>query len=341
MFIITGAAGMIGSALLWELNNRGIDEIIVVDQLGTSDQWKNLVKRQFLGFVDKDVFLEHVNRNAVEDLIIGEFGRGAVRARLEGIAHLGACSSTTERDADYLIRNNLNYSKALATYAMKKGVRFVNASSAATYGDGEAGFDDDRDRLDELRPLNMYGYSKHLFDVWAQRTGAFAHLASIKFFNVFGPNEYHKEDMRSLVNKAVPQILEGGRLKLFRSYREDFPDGGQKRDFVYVKDCARVLADLLLEARGVNGLFNLGSGQARSWNDLAAAVFAAMDRPVAIDYIEMPEILRGKYQYFTEAPMDRLRSALERCGSSFQPTSLEDAVSDYVRSHLLQDDPYL
>lgn len=341
MYVITGAAGMIGSALLWDLNNRGIDDILIVDDLGTSDQWKNLVKRRFITYMHKDAFLDRLMDGTLFDKLQGDIGPRHKGPALEGIVHMGACSTTTEQDAGYLMRNNVDYSKTLATYALKNGIRFINASSAATYGDGSVGFQDDEAGLDRLRPLNAYGYSKHLFDTWAVKTGAMRDLASIKFFNVYGPNEYHKGDMRSLVNKAIPQIQETGKLRLFRSYHPDFADGGQKRDFIYVKDCVRLLADLLLLAPKVNGLFNLGSGTARSWNDLARAVFSAMKLPCDIDYIDMPEILRGKYQYFTEAPMGKLTQALKEAGLTLPFTTLEEGVDDYVRGYLLGPDPYL
>jgi len=252
---------------------------------------------------------------------------------VEGVVHLGACSSPTETDAEYLRRNNFAYSRAVARFALERGARLVVASSAATYGDGAVGFDDDIEALDTLKPLNMYGYSKHLFDLWARREGLFSKLASLKFFNVFGPNEYHKGEMRSVVCKAFKQIRETGRLKLFKSYKPDVPDGGQQRDFLYVKDAVEVMA-WLLEHPDVGGLYNVGAGVARTWNDLAAAVFAAMERKPAIDYVDMPETLRGKYQYFTEAKMDRLGAA----GYDRPFASLEDGVADYVRHYLATSD---
>jgi len=255
---------------------------------------------------------------------------------IEAIVHLGACSSTTETDAEYLMRNNFDYARAVARFALAQGARFVVASSAATYGDGSVGFDDDPAGLDALKPLNMYGYSKHLFDLWARREGLLGELASLKFFNVYGPNEYHKGDMRSVVCKAFKQIRETGRLKLFKSYRPEYPDGGQQRDFLYVKDAVAVML-WLLDHPEVNGIFNVGAGVARTWNDLAAAVFAAMDREPAVDYVDMPETLRGKYQYFTEAKMARLRGA--GYGTPF--FSLEDGVADYVRQYLAATDRYL
>ncbi|MFP4040891.1 MAG: ADP-glyceromanno-heptose 6-epimerase [Desulfosudaceae bacterium] len=322
MFIVTGGAGFIGSAVIWEMNQAGIDDILVVDNLGKSDKWKNLVNRLYLDYIHKTEFLEKLLQGDFDDI--------------EAIVHLGACSSTTEPDADYLMENNFHYSKSLAQYALLRDIRFVNASSAATYGDGTAGFSDDTVRLSQLVPLNMYGYSKHLFDLWALRTGALEQLISLKFFNVFGPNEYHKEDMCSVIYKAFFQIRQTGRLRLFKSYRREYEDGGQKRDFVYVKDCARIIA-WLLDNPAVNGLFNVGTGRARTWNDLAAAVFSAMDKPVDIEYIEMPEKLRDRYQYFTEAS----RGKLQATGCPVEMTTLEEAADDYINNYLRQDDPYL
>jgi ADP-L-glycero-D-manno-heptose 6-epimerase len=326
---------MIGSALLWELNRRGIDDILVVDNLGSSEKWKNLVHAGYLAYMQRDEFLRQVRQDSLDAAMELEFAGSGVKGKIQGLVHLGACSSTTERDADFLMRNNLEYSKTLCDFALTRGIRYIQASSAATYGDGSQGFDDDARALEKLSPLNMYGYSKHLFDLWARRTGRLPHLASVKFFNVYGPNEYHKGDMRSVAHKAFYQIKESGRVGLFRSYHPEYADGGQLRDFVYVKDCASALADLLLKPE-INGIFNMGTGRARSWNDLARAVFAAMRLEPVIEYIEMPEALRGKYQYYTEARMERLSGSLE-----LNMRSLEDGVADYVQNYLLKDDPYL
>lgn len=327
MFIVTGGAGFIGSAMLWKLNSLGIDEIIVVDNLGCSEKWKNLVNRRYVAYLQRDAFLQQI---ASDNLPGG----------IEAIIHMGACSSTTERDADFLMRNNLEYSKMLCLYAEQKNIRFINASSAATYGDGEQGFDDDPAGLYQLKPLNMYGYSKHLFDLWAYRRMIMGlglnQLASIKFFNVYGPNEYHKQDMRSVVNKAFYAIREKGAMQLFRSANPDYPDGGQMRDFVYVKDCVDIIWWLVSHPE-VNGIFNLGTGQARTWNDLVSAVFKAMDLPVNIEYVDMPQELQGKYQYYTQASMQRLRQA----GYTKPMYSLEEGVDDYVRNYLLHKDQTL
>ncbi len=322
MYIVTGGAGFIGSAVVWQLNRAGIDDILIVDSLGTSEKWKNLVNRRYLAYIYKSVF--------PEKLFKGDFDK------VEAIVHMGACSATSETNADYLMENNFHYSRQLANYALSHNIRFINASSAATYGDGSHGFSDDQEGLSELAPLNMYGYSKHLFDLWAKRTGGLNNLASLKFFNVFGPNEYHKGEMCSVVYKSFLQVKATGRIRLFKSYRQEYGPGDQMRDFVYVKDCARIVA-WLLENPAVNGLYNVGTGRARTWNELSAAVFAAMGRPADIVYIDMPDNLRQSYQYFTEAAMHKLRAA----GCPLEMTSLEAAVEDYIVNYLQQADPYL
>jgi len=323
MIVVTGGSGFIGSAVVWKLNLEGVDDIVIVDSLETSAKWKNLVKRKFVDYLDRDDFL---------DLVLDD----KVPFDVEAIVHMGACSSTTERDADYLMENNYRYTAQLAQWAVEKNIRFIYASSAATYGDGSKGFSDDNGVSAELRPINMYGYSKQLFDLWALRNGLEKKITGIKFFNVFGPNEYHKEDMRSVIHKSFGQIREAGRVKLFKSHRPDFRDGEQKRDFVYVKDCAEVIW-WLLENREVTGIFNLGTGHARTWNNLTRAVFAAMGVEPKIEYIEMPESIRQQYQYFTEAKMDKLLSI----GCPVQFSLLEDAVSDYVINYLEKDEKHL
>ncbi len=323
MYIVTGGAGMIGSAVVWELNRQGEENILIVDNLASTEKWKNLTPLRFHDYIHRDAFIENVRE--------GRWLEG-----VKGIVHLGACSSTTERDADFLMSNNFHYSRDLCWAALRAKARFVNASSAATYGDGSLGFSDSLELTPRLRPLNMYGFSKQLMDMWLLREGAIDDVASLKFFNVYGPNEYHKGDMKSVVCKAVPQIRESGALRLFKSDRPDYEDGGQKRDFVYVKDCAALVVWLLMHPE-VNGLFNVGTGKARSWNDLARAVFAALDRPVNIEYVDMPPALKGKYQYFTEADMGWLK----RKGCPFEFRSLEEGVEDYVRGYLAGDDLYL
>jgi ADP-L-glycero-D-manno-heptose 6-epimerase len=327
MYIVTGGAGFIGSAMIWKLNTLGVEDILVVDNLGLSEKWKNLVNRTFSTYMHRDAFLDAVRDDSLERLAPG---------KVEAVIHMGACSSTTERDADFLMRNNLEYSKTLCLFAMRKNARFINASSAATYGDGSLGFDDDKERLATLRPLNMYGYSKHLFDLWALRNGHMESMASLKFFNVYGPNEQHKGDMRSVANKAFHQIRAEGRMNLFRSTDPAYADGGQKRDFVYIKDCADIMA-WLLEHPQVNGVFNVGTGAARTWNDLLRAVFAAMGREPDIRYVDMPPHLIGKYQNYTEARMERLRAV----GYNAPMRSLEQGVADYVQGYLMGSDPCL
>ncbi len=338
MYIVTGGAGFIGSAMVWELNRRGVEDVLVVDRLGCTEKWKNLIGLKYAGYMHCDDFLGAVRDGSLDERLAlnNPLGRSLP---IRGIVHMGACSSTTERDADFLMRNNLEYSKTLANFALERGIRFVNASSAATYGDGAQGFDDDEDRLDELKPLNMYGYSKHLFDLWARRTGRLKHMASLKFFNVYGPNEYHKGEMRSVAHKGFGVIGETGGMRLFRSNDHKYSDGGQMRDFVYVKDCTAVMW-WLLGHPAVSGVFNLGTGRARSWNELAAALFKAMGRPENIEYIDMPETLRGKYQNFTQANMDKLKRS--GCvGGDVPLHSLEEGVADYIRNYLSASDPYL
>ena len=315
LYLVTGGAGFIGSNLIAALNERGQRNILVVDDLGTDEKWRNLVGLEFTDYWDKDDF-----RFAVRNDALGE---------IDAVFHLGACSSTTERNASYLADNNYRFSRELCEWCAVHDVRFIYASSAATYGDGSAGYADDCERLAALRPLNMYGYSKHMFDLWADHHGAFDRIAGLKYFNVYGPNEAHKGDQRSMVHKAWGQIRENGRVRLFKSHRPDFADGEQLRDFVYVKDA--VSATLFFyDHRDVSGLFNCGTGQARSWNDLARAVFAAMGREPQIEYIDMPEALRGKYQYRTEAEMTKLQGV--GCSEPF--TTLENGIKDYVQNYL-------
>ncbi len=317
MIVITGGAGFIGSALIWALNQRHESDILVVDHLGKGEKWRNLRGLAFADYLEKEDFRERVEREGpLPDM--------------ECIFHLGACSDTMETDCSYLVDNNFAYTKILATYALARGIRFIYASSAATYGDGAQGFSDREEALGELAPLNMYGYSKHLFDLWAQRQGLLDRLVGLKYFNVFGPNEYHKGAMKSFVVKGFEQIMETGVLRLFHSHRDDYTHGEQRRDFVYVKDVAAMTL-FFLDHPDVAGIFNVGSGRARSWNDLARSIFHAMGRPVAIEYVDMPEALREKYQYHTQADMAKLR----KVGYSSGVMSLEDAVGEYVREYLI------
>ena len=323
MYIVTGGAGFIGSAMLWRLNQAGITDIMVVDNLGSTEKWKNLVNRRYARYVHRDSFLEMLRGDTLG-------------CSVDAVLHMGACSSTTEKNADFLMANNTAYTTELCRFALNHGARFINASSASTYGDGSHGFADCAEVTRRLKPLNMYGYSKHLFDLWLLDNKLDCNVASLKFFNVYGPNEYHKDDMRSVACKAFHEIRGTGRLRLFKSTTPDYADGGQKRDFIYVKDCVELMF-WLLQHPNVNGIFNVGTGKAQSWNDLAKAVFAALGKEPRIDYVDMPETLKGKYQNFTQADMGWLRE--KNCPVRFTP--LEQGIADYVGNYLSQDDPYL
>lgn len=313
--IVTGGAGFIGSNLVAALNARGIDNILVVDRLGTSDKWKNLVGLRFEDLIDKDEFRTSLH--------LGKLPRPAT------VFHMGACSATTETDASYLADNNYRVTRELLEWSLAEGIRFVYASSAATYGDGSLGYSDEDAVTPTLAPLNMYGFSKHMLDLWALRHGYLDQVVGLKFFNVYGPREDHKGDMRSVVHKAYGQIVDEGVVRLFRSHRPDYRDGEQLRDFVYVRDAVEVCL-YFADHPDRNGLFNVGTGTCRTWNDLAHAVFAAVGRDPRIEYIDMPDHLRAKYQYRTQADSAKLTAA----GYDRPFTSLEDGVKDYVETWL-------
>jgi ADP-L-glycero-D-manno-heptose 6-epimerase len=315
-YIVTGASGLIGSAAVWALNKAGEHDILAVDHLGTSEKWKNLRALRFTDYMERDTFMEYLLQGDILDGV-------------QGIIHMSACSSTTETDATYLVHNNFEYTKTLAELAAAKGIRFIYASSAATYGDGEQGYKDDESQIEKLRPLNMYGYSKQMFDLWAKKNGLLKEITGVKFTNVYGPNELHKGGMRSMVCRSFEQIRDNGCVNLFKSYHPDYADGEQKRDFLYVKDAVDMVL-FLLERKNLTGLYNIGSGKAETWNQLASAAFAAMGREVKINYIEMPEHLKGKYQYYTCADMVKMRAA----GYTKEPTSLEDAIKDDIQVYL-------
>lgn len=328
MLIVTGGAGFIGSNLVAALEGRGLGPIVVCDRLGDGDKWKNIAKRALWDLIPPDALPAYLDRHAGE---------------IEAIFHLGAISATTERDADAIVANNFRLSLDIWDWCLRSDTRLIYASSAATYGDGAAGFDDDPSAvaLAALRPLNPYGWSKHLFDrriLGAVDAGGRRprQWAGLKFFNVYGPNEYHKGDMMSVPAKLWPRVQAGEPARLFASDRPDYADGGQMRDFVWVGDCVDVMI-WLYEHPQVSGLFNLGTGKARNWNDLATALYTAAGRPPHIEYMPMPDHLKGKYQYFTEARMDRLRAA----GYDRPFTTLEEGIGRYVQGYLATPDPYV
>ena len=318
--LVTGGAGLIGSALVWGLNRHGIDDIVVVDRLGTDDRWRNLVALRFADYLEAEALLPSLESGAL--------------GRFDLVLHLGANSNTMERDVSSLIHNNFEYTKRLALWAVAHETRFVYASSAATYGDlaDDVEASNDLAVLRQLRPLNAYGYSKHLFDLYAAQAGLLDRVIGLKYFNVFGPNEAHKGEMRSLVHKAHQQILDTGRVKLFKSHRPEFTDGGQRRDFLYVKDAVAMTLHLAT-ASGVAGLYNVGSGVAQTWLELVGAIFAAMDRPPEVEFIDMPAAIRDKYQYHTRASIAGLR----RSGYTVEVTPLTESVRDYVQRYLQPD----
>ncbi len=318
--LVTGGDGFIGSAIIWALNERGRDDIIVSGVLGKTEKWKNLVPLAFQDYLEADSLLQVLDSPRMADVTL--------------VLHLGACSDTTEKDCHYLIENNYEYTRRLAEWAITTGRRFIYASSAATYGDGSAGMRDGSEGLDRLRPLNMYGYSKHLFDLHAQRRGWLDRIVGLKYFNIFGPNEAHKGNMRSVVNKAFDQIRQTGRVQLFKSAHPDYRDGEQKRDFLYVKDAVEATLHLAFTP-AASGLFNVGSGRASTWIELVTPIFQELSLPVGIDFIDLPESLREKYQYYTCADISRLRGTGWR-GPQF---SLEHAVRDYVGQYLIPGFP--
>jgi ADP-L-glycero-D-manno-heptose 6-epimerase len=321
MIVITGASGFIGSALVWKLNESGTDDLVLSGRLGDGRKWENLRGKSFRDWIDKDQLYEWLGENG---------------DTVETIVHLGACTDTTEEDADYVMETNYEYSKRLWEISCEYDIEFVYASSGATYGTGSHGFSDDVSETTDLKPLNPYGWSKHRFDRWAlQRDETPPQWAGLKFFNVYGPNEYHKGEMSSVIYKAFNQATDRGTIELFKSHRDDYEHGQQKRDFIYVKDITRVLAFFV--DSDVTGIYNVGTGTARSFDALAEAVIESVPENASVEYIDMPAYLRDQYQYFTEANIDKLRSA----GYSNEFYTLEEGITDYVENHLLTDAPHL
>ena len=311
---------MIGSGLVRHLNDLGKTDLLLVDDLKRGDKWKNLLGKQFLDLISKHTLLDWLTKNG---------------SQVDAIVHLGACSDTVESDGDYLLENNFRYTIRLAEWALNRGKRFIYASSAATYGDGTLGFLDDEGGLDALRPLNMYGFSKHLVDLWMQRQKVLDRVVGLKYFNVFGPNEYHKGRMASLVLKMMHSSHDGSAVNLFKSTTPDYPDGGQMRDFIYVKDAVRMTA-LFLEPNHwkVGGIFNIGFGAPTTWNFLTASFFKAIQKKEKIAYIDMPTDLAKQYQQFTCASMDKFFKIFPNVAM----TPIEDAVREYVQKYLKSSD---
>ena len=316
---MTGGAGLIGSAIIWGLNNRGLENIWLVDWTEPDSlKSRNIKALSYSRHLSPEDFRKMIRENSPE------------LSEIITIFHLGACSNTTETNEDYLNDNNLGYTTELCQWSLDEDVRFVYASSASTYGDGAQGMDDQEEDLQKFNPLNLYGWSKHKFDLLAQQNGWLEKIVGLKYFNVYGPNEEHKGDMRSVVSKAYEQISSTGEMTLFKSHHPDYRDGEQMRDFLYVKDSV-LMTIWLAENTHANGLFNLGNGKARTWLDLGRAIFSALGTEDNIRFVEMPEILRDKYQYFTEAKIDKLRNA----GYRNEQFSLEEAVKDYVSNYLV------
>lgn len=316
LIVVTGGAGFIGSCILRYLNDQGYRNLIVVDDLGTSEKWKNLVGKFYLDFIPKQQLFQWLE------------GRGG---EIDAFIHLGACSSTVEQNATYLMENNYRFSTRLAAYALEHGHRFIYASSAATYGDGGQGFVDNEAELEKLAPLNMYGYSKHQFDLWLKQQGVLKQTVGLKYFNVFGPNEWHKGRMASAILHFMNQIQKEGSVRLFKSSEpEKYTDGGQMRDFIYVKDVVSITCQFLSNKAG--GIFNVGTGKPETWNTLTQLVFTGLQRTAKIDYIDMPADLKGKYQNYTAADTTRLKEAL---GGALTFTPFKTAVIDYVQNYLI------
>lgn len=324
MIVVTGGAGFIGSVLVWKLNQMGRKDILVVDENAqNSPKWNNLKKHSFEQYLDSTPFITQLEN-------------GAFDGKVDAIFHMGACSDTTEMDIAYLRRNNSEYTERLTHWCLRHHAYFSYASSAATYGNGDLGFSDEDWKNASLRPLNPYGQSKLDFDLWALKNGYEKQITGFRFFNVYGPNEYHKGAMRSMIQKGYEQVQSQGKIKLFKSYKKEYADGGQMRDFVYVKDIVDALI-WFFENPKVKGIYNLGAGRAQSWNDLAEAIFKACGKPAVIEYIDMPDSIKNQYQYFTEADLSKLKKS----GCPLKFRSLDAGVEDYIKNYLSQADSYL
>ncbi len=323
MIILTGGAGFIGSCFLRKLNSEGIKDIIVVDHLGNEDKWKNLTGKELSIYYHKRDF-----RNLLKENLLNP-------ADIQYIVHMGACSATTERDSDFIMDNNFSYSVELAEFAIQNEIPFMYASSAATYGDGKDGYSDNE--FDLIKPLNPYGLSKHLFDKWIINNKHYNQVIGLKYFNVFGPNEYHKKSMASMVFKAFEQINNNGTINLFKSNSSEFTDGGQMRDFVYVKDVINIMWEFFSKGKNFKGIYNLGTSIPHTWNELAEAVFSAMGKPININYIDMPAELNKQYQNYTKAEMTKL----EKAGIKYKFANFNDSINDYVKNYLMQNNKIL
>jgi ADP-L-glycero-D-manno-heptose 6-epimerase len=317
VILITGAAGFIGSALAWALNRQGRFDLILCDRFGTGQKWKNLLGCRFAQFIDREQ-------------LFAKLSSEPWASKIDTVLHLGACTDTTQADADFLWHNNTEYSKILCEWALEQRARFIYASSAAVYGDGSLGFSDDDLLTPQLRPLNAYGFSKWLFDMWILEHKLTGKVAGLRFFNVFGPNEYHKGRMASVIYSAFPSVRGENKIRLFESHRPDYAHGGQVRDFIYIKDVLRVI-EYFINNQQVNGIFNVGSGEPHSFNELARAMFATLGKEPHIEYFPMPDSIKAQYQYFTKAQISKLREA----GFSELFTPFEEAVKDYVQNYLM------
>ena len=319
MIVVTGAAGFIGSCIVARLNERGQENLLLVDHFEDDNLKKiadikreNLKNKKFVEFIDKKDFIERITNDKL-------------KVKVDCLIHMGACSSTILQDAQYFEENNFEYTLRLCRWALKHNIRFIYASSAATYGDGGFGYQDNEDTIRHCQPLNLYGQSKQKFDLWVLDNHATDKIVGLKFFNVYGPNEYHKAEMQSVAAKNYERVIKDGKIKLFKSYKKEYKDGEQKRDFIYVKDAVEII-EFFIDHPRINGIFNAGTGQAQTWNDLAKALFRAAGKPLSIEYMDMPEVLRPRYQYFTQANMLKLRTA----GYNNQFRNLEQGIGDYV-----------